>query len=277
MEAGTDPPGPDAGRVPNLTPESSSDLITRSVELEALGRRTRSSGSDVLTERVVDLVRTQELAPGDRLPSVQALATRFGVAAPTMREVLRRLEAVGMVEIRHGSGVYVRRPTTPLVLPNPHPGRLDRQVILDLLHARKLIEPTLAGLAAEHATDAGIRELERTLERAKANLEAADRVLGRLNMDFHRSVARASQNLVLGPVIDSLCSIYEDEQLVVLRLYNNRARDHQEHVGIMEAIRRRDPNLARRRMDRHLRDVLEVFLQRESEVEQEARPQSGER
>ncbi|MBO0701751.1 MAG: FadR family transcriptional regulator [Candidatus Dormibacteraeota bacterium] len=239
------------------------------MELEAFERHNRSTGSDLLTQRVVDLVRTQDLAPGDRLPSVQALAGRFGVAAPTMREVLRRLQAVGMIEIRHGSGVYVRRPATALILPNPHPGRLERQVILDLLDARSMIEPTLAGLAAERATDAEIGELERTLEGAKANLEGVDRVLGRLNMDFHRTVARVSQHRILGPVIDSLCSIYEDEQLVVLRLYNDRVRDHQQHVGILEAIRCRDPAGARQRMDRHLRDVEGVFLEREGAVEEE--------
>ena len=247
------------------------------MELEAGERQSRFSGSDVLTQRVVELVRREQLSPGARLPSVQALARRFGVAAPTMREALRRLQAVGMVEIRHGSGVYVRRPTTPLILPNPHPGRLDRQVIEDLLGARKLIEPALAGLAAGHATDADVGDLEKTLERAEANLEGSDRVLGRLNMDFHRSVARVSTNRVLGPIIDSLCSIYEDEQLIVLRLYNNRVRDHQQHVAILDAIRRREPDLARRRMDRHLRDVRDVVLQREDDVDNEGRRQSGAR
>lgn len=239
------------------------------MEPQAVELYRRSSGSDLLTERVVELVRTQNLAPGDRLPSVQALARRFGVAAPTIREVLRRLQAVGMVEIRHGSGVYVRRPAASLILPNPHPGRLDREVILDLLDARGIIEPTLAGLAAERATDAEIRELERVLERAEANLEGVERVLGRLNMDFHRTVARVSRNRVLGPIIDSLCSIYEDEQLVVLRLYNDRVRDYQQHVGILDALRGRDPDQARRRMERHLRDVQGVFLEREAVVEEE--------
>lgn len=247
------------------------------MEPQAVELYRRSSGSDLLTERVVELVRTQNLTPGDRLPSVQALARRFGVAAPTMREVLRRLQAVGMVEIRHGSGVYVRRPAASLILPNPHPGRLDRNVILDLLDARSIIEPKLAGLAAERATDAEIRELERVLERAEANLEGVDRVLGRLNMDFHRTVARVSQNRVLGPVIDSLCSIYEDEQLVVLRLYNDRVRDYQQHVGILDAVRRRDPDEARQRMERHLRDVQGVFLEREAAAEEEEEGPTGRR
>lgn len=245
------------------------------MELEAYERQSRSSGSDLLTERVVELVRTQQLAPGDRLPSVQALAARFGVAGPTMREVLRRLQAVGMLELRHGSGVYVRRPAAALILPNPHPGRLERQVILDLLDARSLIEPTLAGLAAERASDAEVRELERILQGAKANLEGEDRVLGRLNMDFHRTVALVSQNRVLGPVIDSLCSIYVDEQLIVLRLYNNRVRDYQQHVEILDAIRCRDPDAARRRMSRHLRDVEGVFLEREGKVETEGQQEGA--
>ncbi|MGH7920089.1 MAG: FadR/GntR family transcriptional regulator [Candidatus Dormibacteraceae bacterium] len=246
--------------------------MTRSMEQDTFEWQNRSSGSDLLTERVLDLVRSEELEPGDRLPTVQALAKRFGVAAPTMREVLRRLQAVGMVEIRHGSGVYLRQRTTPLVLPNPHPGRLDRRMILDLLDARLVVEPTLAGLTAARITKAGIGELETTLERAAANLVGADRVLGRLNMDFHRTVGRLSQNRVLGQVIDSLCTIYEDEQLIVLQLYDDRTRDHQQHVEILEAIRLHEPDLAKERMDQHLRGVHDVFQQRQQRIGRAERP-----
>lgn len=242
------------------------------MELEEVERQNRFSGSDALTERVVQLVRREKLVAGDRLPSVQALARRFGVAAPTMREVLRRLQALGMVEIRHGSGVFVRRPNTPLILANPHPGRLEREVIPDLLEARRLIEPALAGLAAERITDSGVRELEAILERAAANLEAADLVLGRQNLDFHRAIARHSQNRVLAPVIDSLCTIYEDEQMTVLRLYNDRVDDLRQHVTILDAIRRRDPKLARRRMESHLRGVRDVLLQREAAAANRGQP-----
>jgi GntR family transcriptional regulator, transcriptional repressor for pyruvate dehydrogenase complex len=79
----------------------------------------RQSLSDALTERVLGLIRDDGLQAGDRLPSARALAERFAVATPTLREVLRRLQATGAVEIRHGSGVYVGETMSRLLLPNP--------------------------------------------------------------------------------------------------------------------------------------------------------------
>jgi GntR family transcriptional regulator, transcriptional repressor for pyruvate dehydrogenase complex len=215
--------------------------------------------SEYLTRKLLDLVRSERLQPGDRLPSVQALASRFSVAAPTIRESLRRLQAVGLLEIRHGSGVYVKRPTHPVVLPNPHPGRLPRRTILDLLDARLLIEPQLASLAAQRASDAEVEEMRRTLAEAGVHLRGDDRLLHGLNMGFHREVAVLSGSTVLGQVIDSLVDVYVDEQLVVMELYDNRERDHQHHLAILEAIAGRDPDRSRQLMHGHLRSVRDTL------------------
>jgi GntR family transcriptional repressor for pyruvate dehydrogenase complex len=115
-------------------------------------------------------VRSQSLAVGDRLPSVRALATSFGVAPPTIREALRRLQALGVIAIRHGSGAYVRDPHPRVVLANPELGRLDGRTILDLLDARLLIEPRLAELAAVDRTADDLAFLKDTLARAGESL-----------------------------------------------------------------------------------------------------------
>ncbi|HEX4213144.1 MAG TPA: FadR/GntR family transcriptional regulator [Candidatus Dormibacteraeota bacterium] len=222
----------------------------------------RPSVSDHLTRSVVDLVRSEGLVPGDRLPSVQALAERFNVAQPTVRESLRRLQAVGMLDIRHGSGIYLRRPTHAVILPNPHPGRLSDRTIDDLLGARLLIEPELAGLAARRISGGELQDLERVLGDAAQRLAGEERELGRHNMDFHRKVAELSGNTVLSEIIDSLLALHEDDQLVVMRLYNDRGRDHRQHRAIFGAIRARDPERARRTMREHLRDVRRVLSSR---------------
>jgi GntR family transcriptional regulator, transcriptional repressor for pyruvate dehydrogenase complex len=227
----------------------------------------RPSGSDLLTEQIVQLIERDGLRPGDRLPTVQALAGRFAVAAPTMREALRRLQAVGVVELRHGSGVYVRHVGRRVVLPNPFPGRLEIETILDLLDARVLIEPHLAGLAA-HADEAAIAELAELLERAGKLLEGShDKPLSVANLGFHRGVARCSGNAVLGQVIDSLLDLYEPEQMEILRLYADRVHDHEEHVAILQAIQAHDPALASERMQRHLEGVRTVVAARASPSE----------
>src|SRR3954451_14182621 len=148
----------------------------------------RPSGSDMLTEQILDMIERDGLAPGDRLPTVQALAARFAVAPPTMREALRRLQAVGVVEMRHGSGVYVRHAGRRVVLPNPLPGRLKIETILDLLAAGRLMEPHLAGLAAD-ADEAAIADLARLIDDAGRLLEGSeDARLSAANLGFHRGV-----------------------------------------------------------------------------------------
>lgn len=222
----------------------------------------RPSVSEYLTKQVMELARKQRLQPGDRLPSVQALASRFSVAAPTMRESLRRLQAVGVLDIRHGSGVYLKRAVHRVVLPNPHPGPLSRRVILDLLEARLLIEPRLARLAAERLTDQEAIHLRRTLEEAGEHLRDEDQVLGPLNMAFHREIAHLSSSAVLAQVIDSLVDVYEDEQLVVMQLYGDRDRDHQWHLSICDAICEHDAAKAELLMHDHLEGVRDVLAAR---------------
>lgn len=222
----------------------------------------RPSGSDVLTEQVVQLIDRERLQPGDRLPTVQALADLFSVAAPTMREALRRLQAVGVVEMRHGSGVYVRDGGRRVVLPNPYPGRLQHETILDLLDARLLIEPHLARLAAR-ADAQDVDALAQLIARAGALLESGgDAELTATNLDFHRGVAHCGGNVVLAQVIDSLLDLYVAEQMEVMRLYADRVHDHEEHVEILEAIQAHDAELASGRMQRHLEDVRSVVAKR---------------
>jgi GntR family transcriptional repressor for pyruvate dehydrogenase complex len=225
----------------------------------------RPSVSEYLTRQVMELARRQRLQPGDRLPSVQALASRFSVAAPTMRESLRRLQAVGVLDIRHGSGVYLKRAVHRVVLPNPHPGPLSRRVILDLLEARLLIEPRLAQLAAGRVTDEEASHLRRTLQEAGEHLRDEDRVLGPLNMTFHREIAHLSSSAVLAQVIDSLVDVYEDEQIVVMQLYGDRERDHRWHLAICEAICEHDAAKAEQLMHDHLSGVRDVMAARLAE------------
>jgi GntR family transcriptional repressor for pyruvate dehydrogenase complex len=227
----------------------------------------RRSSSDLLTEQIVELIEREGLGPGDRLPTVPALAARFAVATPTMREALRRLQAVGVVDMRHGSGVYVRHAGRRVVLPNPFPGRLKIETIFDLLDARLLIEPHLAGLAAA-ADDSAIAELAELIERAARLLEGEQDVpLTAANLGFHRGVARCGGNAVLGQVIDTLLDLYEPEQMEILRLYADRAHDHEEHVAILQAIQGHDPALASERMQRHLEGVRTVVAERASPAE----------
>lgn len=212
---------------------------------------------DEVTERILAHIRDEGLRPGDRLPSNRALSERFVVATPTLREALRRLEATGAVELRHGSGVYVRADLARMIMVNPNRLRLDRSAILDLLEARELIEPHIAEAAARNATDAQLDELAASLDAAGAAL-AEDSALHTANMNFHRTLARLAGNGALAQVLDSLVELHDEQQRHILALYGDREHDHQAHRAILAAVRGRHPRKARRLMTEHLRDVREV-------------------
>ena len=218
--------------------------------------------SQHLTRQILGLIESRNLRPGDRLPSTKELADLFAVATPTLREALRRLQATGVIDIRHGSGIYVRKAQQGVVITNPHYGGLNTDSVMQLLDARLAIEPYLAGKAAEQATDADIASLKALLDEAEHLLSGQDAKLHPTNMTFHTRIAYISGNLILAAFFESLVELYSREQLGILAIFNARARDYQDHVEIFEAIRDRDSALASERMRRHLIAVRDVVEQR---------------
>jgi GntR family transcriptional regulator, transcriptional repressor for pyruvate dehydrogenase complex len=231
----------------------------------------RSSLSDALTERMLELIRSEGLRPGDRLPSARALAERFAVATPTIREALRRLQATGTIEMRHGSGVYVSQTLDRVVLPNPHLPPLPGAQLLQLLDARLLVEPYLAGLAADRPDPTHRARLAEALAAAERHVHGDDSALHRATMAFHRAVAAASGNTVLHEIVDSLLTVRASEQREILRIFDDRDRDHEEHRAVLAAIEAGAADRARTLMHRHLLDVRTVVAGRLNVTEEEER------
>jgi GntR family transcriptional repressor for pyruvate dehydrogenase complex len=229
---------------------------------DPLDVESRPDLSQQLTRQLLKLIATRELRPGDRLPSMKELAQLFSVATPTIREAVRRLQATGVVDIRHGSGIYVRRVDQGLIIPNPHHVEMNADSVMQLLDSRLAIEPYLAGRAAELATDADLLALSTLLKDAEHLLTGHDTQLHPTNMRFHCQIARISRNMILAEFLESLVELYSREQFGILEIFNARTRDYRDHVSIFEAIRAHDPALATRRMKRHLIGVRDVVAQR---------------
>lgn len=219
----------------------------------------RAGLSEYLSQRILEMIREEGLRKGDRLPSMTSLAERFSVATPTLREALRRLQASGVVEIKHGSGVYVRNGRERVLLANPGHGGIEARTMQHLLDARLLIEPCLAELTARDVDEAKVAELERCLGEAERYLGGDDdESLHNANMNFHLTVARFSGNPILAQIIESLIELYSFEQLLLISFYNDRPRDHREHLDILAAIRDGDPSRSRELMHRHIEGVRSV-------------------
>lgn len=228
---------------------------------QALSPVVRQSLSNELADRVQELIRTGDFRPGDRLPSIADMARRFGVGHPTLREALKKLETLGIVSIRHGSGVYVGHHNNSLLISNPaFSGGISKKLLIDLIDARGPIELASVRLAAEHATPENFRQMKAFLQKAVESF-ADDTMLNGLNMSFHNEIAVASGNIVLSQLLSALINIFQEEQRVILNIYGFRERDHAEHVAIFEALLARDADLAEQRMREHLSGVRDALIE----------------
>jgi GntR family transcriptional repressor for pyruvate dehydrogenase complex len=219
-----------------------------------------------LAQQMVALIQLENLRPGDRLPSVRELAPRFGVAVPTIREAIRRLEAFGVVEVRHGSGMFVRSAQPRVMFANPSLGTIDGQVVLDLIDTRLLFEPYCAERAALTPESPDVIKLAQVLQEAEEAIGRNDQRLLQSNMAFHAGVAKCAGNVVLAQVMESLAELHRSEQAAMLSLGNSRQSDHYEHVAILAAIQAGDPKRARDLMRRHLLGVRKLMAARLAEI-----------
>src|SRR5215813_7630097 len=134
---------------------------------DAFGPVLKQSLSDKLAQRIRSMIQKGDYKRGDRLPPIMEMARRFGVGHPTIREALKKLETIGVVEIRHGSGVYVSRSEEVLVLASPDfAGTMSKKLLLDLIRTRMLLEMQSAAEAVQNATPEHIQEMRRLLDTA---------------------------------------------------------------------------------------------------------------
>ncbi|HEX9483263.1 MAG TPA: FadR/GntR family transcriptional regulator [Gemmatimonadaceae bacterium] len=212
-----------------------------------------------IAQHIRAMIREGNYEQGDRLPPIMEMAKQFGVGHPTIREALKTLETMGTVEIRHGSGVYVARSEDVLVLASPdYPETVTKKLLLDLIQARMPLEMASVAAAVKHITRANLVEMRRLLTSAEKNL-GNDVVLNEVNMSFHRQIALASGNTVLVQLLDVLHDLFTEEQRLILDIFGSRERDHKEHLGILQALEKRDEGLGVRRMGKHLEGVADAI------------------
>lgn len=218
-------------------------------------------GSDILAGRLRDLILAGEVSPGDPLPTERELVKESGLSRSSVREALRALEIEGLISTRPGraGGSMVQRPgrgsvaRSMEVFVKTHGIRLD-----SLLECRFVIEPFLAGMAAERHTEEELAELTRLHEAFAAS--ADDVVLyKRVNLDWHLAVARASGNEVLTTLMEAIAEpIYEAAGYREVTTLKHRRQTIRVHGVILAAIAERDRARAEQAMANHIRAYVEV-------------------
>jgi GntR family transcriptional regulator, transcriptional repressor for pyruvate dehydrogenase complex len=220
---------------------------------------SEQSLSERLADDIVEIIHSERLGPGDVLASSRELARRFEVTTPTVREALRRLEATGVVEFRHGSGTYVGPGIDRRLLANPHLPRSTRKSVLELVEARLVVEPAIAAVAARIRVPEAVEELKA----ASANALHPPRESLRQSVHFHVALAAASGNALLRETVEALLHVRAREQVEIRHRYNDRTRDHAEHVEIFEAVRDGDTEAAERLTREHLTAIRDAIVDAE--------------
>jgi len=210
-----------------------------------------------VAQQIGDKVRAGEFAPGQRLPAERDLAKTLGVSRPVVREAMIALEIAGLVEVRTGSGAYVREQAPAEA--DVHAGESPS----DILNARSLIEGETAALAAERASDIDIDVIA-----AQIVIMEREHHAGRpwhiADLDFHTAIARATGNAALAGVVERLWQTQHGAMFALLservNLTENWPATLNGHLAILAAIRARDGEAAKAAMRAHLEQVLEVLI-----------------
>ena len=217
--------------------------------------------------QVTDLVARGEFKPGDRLPPERDLAKLLGVSRPTVREAMIALEIAGLVEVRVGAGAFI----TEKAQTNGANHRLFEGVgssPLELIAARRTIEPEVAALAAQLATAEEIAAIAETV----AMIAAAQDTPAHRAADhkFHVRIGHASHNNILTTIVDEcwaeMYSPMFERMGAITGLIVSRCSPQQrdvtvaEHEAVYRAIAARDPAAARTAMDAHLVGVEAILV-----------------
>jgi GntR family transcriptional regulator, transcriptional repressor for pyruvate dehydrogenase complex len=202
----------------------------------------------------------KKLQPGDKLPSERELAELLGVSRSSIRDAIRGLELVGLVEPRQGAGTIVREMSSEsLVNPLANALKQKQELVGELLDFRKMLEPPLAARAATHASAEEMAEMEDILRRQEEKLTRGEAAIAE-DSEFHYSVALASGNSVVLKVIDILMDLLRDTRQRSLQVEGRPQKSIAGHRKILAAIKRRDPEAAKSAMRRHIEDVEEIVL-----------------
>lgn len=226
-----------------------------------LRRIVQSRISDHAVQQLMLLIESGRLQPGAKLPVEREIASQLGVSRPSVREALRVLEAIGLVEIRRGRGAYVLRRDSPSDSLQQHWRAwvvAHRPELVEVWQVRAALEAEGAALAAQRATGADVAVLER-IHKDMAEAVAAGDLPAIVVADyhFHSQVASLSGNRLLTQLVESALSPSDDRNRPrVFSLPGRTQRSRDEHGEVVAAIAAGDPAEAAAAMRRHLRGVV---------------------
>jgi GntR family transcriptional regulator, transcriptional repressor for pyruvate dehydrogenase complex len=216
-----------------------------------------------IVRQIRTLISEGKLKSGDRLPPERDLAERFRVSRASVREALRSLESMGLIEIRLGEGTFVREISVDsLIEPLALVILTQREAVGELFEARRLLEPPIAGLAARRSTKEEVQEMERILEEQGKEVAAGGTGLAQ-DAAFHAAIASSTNNRAITRIVHAVIDLLTQSREESLQIAGRPTRSHEDHLRILEAIRGRRSAAARRAMLDHVVAVERLVMGRQ--------------
>jgi GntR family transcriptional repressor for pyruvate dehydrogenase complex len=225
--------------------------------------RYRAAKRGRLHEEVVsqiqELIEEHQLRPGDKLPPERELTKGFDVSRTVVREAVRSLEERGLVDVRHGSGIYVSEPSIDNVTESLALHlRVSESSLWPLLEVREILEVGIAGLAAERATEEDVEQLKRTLHHETKVLHSPHDYV-EADLEFHELLTRATHNEVLPILIHPLAEMLRESRRLTIEPAGSAQLSLAGHRSIYDAVKDGDQECAREAMRQHLRMVRDTI------------------
>ncbi len=219
----------------------------------------------VLSERIVNevlsMIRERKLMPGDKLPPERELAAALNVSRPSLREALRALSIMGIVEIRQGAGTFVTSLETDLLVQHlDFVFSLDTSTFVNLFEARQILEVGIAAMAAQRITDDEIEQLQAFMETSHCQVHEESATFLQADHKLHTMIAEFARNPILlrfFDVVNGLGSVSRQRRRVKPEEVQRTVVEHQ---AIVDAIVSRDPEAAQQAMMSHLESGRQRLL-----------------
>jgi GntR family transcriptional repressor for pyruvate dehydrogenase complex len=210
----------------------------------------------VLIDQIIDTIGKSiaegSLKAGDILPSERELAEMLNVSRTSIRQALKALDVLGVLEIKPGERTYLNNSISKLLVnPLKFMSLLHNVGIVELFETRKLIEVLLVKLAAANATEEDIEKMEIILKKAGGLLNKRREYLY-AEMEFHNAIFKASGNRILVAIMISINNLLIESRERTVMLFKKLDSTWKDHYRILEAIKNKNPDIAGKAMYDHL-------------------------
>lgn len=224
---------------------------------------TRTKAYEQIISQIRKRILSKALEPGNKLPTEVQLAKDFQVSRTVIREAMKVLETMGLIEVKHGSGVFVTDKFSEKLISQSFnlSVLLEKRSLLHILELRKILEVSAAKMAAERASREHLGLMQRALLSMEENIKSSNSVnihkLLNADFDFHLTILEATKNPILAAIAKPIVILLRNSRKRLLGIVGAPQISFRQHQAIYSAIKKGDGKEASGAMFRHLKQVEE--------------------